>query len=78
MTTPEPRPLLERLTEYRDSMGFMAPQLQDIIDRLPRGADPTPLQDGIKFYTQVTIDLTNLVNGIELKAFTITGELPHE
>src|SRR4051812_25985610 len=53
----DPRPLEERLAEYRDSMGFTAPQLQDIIDRLPVGADPTPLQDAIKFYTQVSLDL---------------------
>ena len=57
-------------------MGFMAPQLQDIIDRLQPGMDPTGLQDAIKFYTQVTIDLTNLVNGVELKGFKITGEMP--
>lgn len=73
---PAERPLIERLTEYRDSMGFMAPQLEAIIEQLQPGMDPTGLQDAIKFYAQVTIDLTNLINGVELKNFVVTGEMP--
>jgi hypothetical protein len=76
MTSSEPPPLLERLTAYRDAMGFMAPQLERIIDQLQPGMDPTPLQDACKFYSQVTVDLTNLINGVELKKFLIEGEIP--
>lgn len=70
------RPLEERLTEYRDSMGFMSPQLESIIDRLPPGMDPTGLKDAMKFYTEVTNDLTRLLKGERLEKFLIEGEIP--
>lgn len=73
---PDPRPLIERLTEYRDSMGFMAPQLESIVDRLPPGLDPTGLRDAMKFYSEVTNDLTRLINGERLEKFLIEGEIP--
>lgn len=76
MTDTDDRPLLERLTEYRDSMGFMAPQLESIIDRLPPGMDPTGLQDAMKFYSEVTGDLTKLIKGERLQKFLIEGEIP--
>jgi hypothetical protein len=70
------RPLEVRLTEYRDSMGFMAPQLESIIDRLPPGLDPTGLRDAMKFYSEVTNDLTKLLKGERLEKFLIEGEIP--
>ena len=54
----------------------MAPQLQDIIDRLPPGTDPTPLNDAIRFYTQVSVDLTKVLKGEALENFRIEGMLP--
>jgi hypothetical protein len=76
VTERDDRPLEERLTEYRDSMGFMAPQLESIIDRLPAGMDPTGLRDAQKFYSEVANDLTKLLNGERLEKFLIEGELP--
>ena len=74
--TKDDRPLLERLEEYRDSLGFMVPQLESIIDRLPPGLDPTGLQDAMKFYGQVSNDLTKIINGEQLEKFLIEGEIP--
>jgi hypothetical protein len=70
------RPLLERLEEYRDSLGFMAPQLESIIDRLPPGSDPSALKDAMKFYSEVANDLTRLLKGERLEKFLIEGEIP--
>jgi hypothetical protein len=49
VTRDDPRTLRARLEDYRDAMAFMAPQLQDIVDRLPTTTDPTPLRDAIRF-----------------------------
>lgn len=70
------RPLDVRLAEYRDSMGLMAPQLQDIIDRLPPGTEVGHLEDAMKFYAHVANDLTKLLNGEELPRFVVEGQLP--
>jgi len=74
--TRDDRPLEERLTDYRDSLAFMPPQLQDIIDRMPADADTTPIGDAIRFYSEVANDLTKILNGEELKRFRIEGQLP--
>lgn len=72
------RSLEVRLTEYRDALGFMAPQLESIIDRLPSGVDPQGLKDAMRFYSEVTNDLTRVLNGERLKKFRIEADLPHD
>jgi hypothetical protein len=70
------RPLDVRLADYRDALRSLAPQLQDLIDHLPVGADTAELENSMRLYTIVSVDLTKLLDGEELQRFVITGQSP--
>jgi hypothetical protein len=72
----DPRPLEERLTEYRDMLRGLIPQLKEVEARLAPGVDPTPLRDGMRFYGLIATDLTKVLNGEAMERFRVEGILP--
>jgi hypothetical protein len=71
----DPKVILERVTDYRDSLLHLVDQLGTLAAQLP---EPGILQDGIKLYSLVAGDLTTLLQGKELKPFMVTGILPDD
>jgi hypothetical protein len=71
------RTLEERLTEYRDSLLGLADQLEQVAALAEaQGRDATSIRDGIRLQRIIAgEDLTNLLNGVELKPFMVTGEM---
>ena len=76
------RSLRERVTGYRDSLRSQAVQLDEVarlVTTLDHLADVVGLTDASRLFRIVANDLDTLLDGQELRAFRIEGELPpHE
>lgn len=69
------RPLVVRLTEYRDNLMSIADQLEDVGEAT---GTPEVVADAVRLYLLIAGDLTQILDGDELRPFTVTGVIPPE